>query len=565
MEQRVLILAPRGRDAAVVKAVLEAMPLHCLVCADDVDLLAELGTGAAAAIVTEESLTPRGSQQLDEWLRQQPTWSDFPFIVLATKQARRRSASALASLEMLGNVVLLERPVHADTLAKAAASAVRARARQYAARRHLHDLGVTRQTVEKLNRELEQRILARTRELASANDRLMAEISERERAQAALLQSQKMEALGQLTGGIAHDFNNLLHAVNMSLDIIARRSRDDQVGAIATRAKGVVGRGASLTGQLLSFARRQSLLPRRTDIASLLLGMRELIGVSVGPTITLQMATSLPSAWAVLDANQLEMAILNLAVNARDAMPAGGTLQIRLEQRPRGDADLADGDYLVVSVADTGDGIPPHLLGKVFDPFFTTKPIGSGTGLGLSQVYGFAKQSGGIARLKSRVGEGTTVEMYFPAAVGDDVIAEPAAPCSALPASGMKRRILVVEDDADVRRVIVESLALIGYDVNDAASGESGLAAVGAAPPDLLIVDYAMPDMNGADFILQARERFGNLPVILATGYADMAAVGQVLGTQSILIKPFDIATLAQAVASALDAPTTPIKVPARA
>ena len=385
----------------------------------------------------------------------------------------------------------------------------------------------------------------------------MAEIAERERAQAALIQVQKMEAIGRLTGGIAHDFNNLLHVVNMNLDLVARVAKEEKVLNIAARAKSAVGRGAKLTGQLLSFARNQSLLPRLTDVNALLDGMRELVAVSVGPSIQVEMALSPRPAWSVLDANQLEMAVLNLAVNARDAMPSGGTLTVSTRTTDGGsiaNSQLPAGEYVSVAVGDTGVGIAQHLLTKVFDPFFTTKPVGSGTGLGLSQVYGFARQSGGMASLRSEEGQGTTVEMLFPTSEERAETAHAAASVPLRHDDAQRHKVLVIEDDAEVRRAIVESLSMLGYVVSEAADGASGLSALKTSRHDLMIVDYAMPGLNGAEVIAKARSMVGEIPVILATGYADMAQVGRVLGTQSILIKPFDISTLAAAVSKALPA-----------
>jgi signal transduction histidine kinase len=554
VERRVLIHAPRGRDAAVVQRVLEDIHLFTVVCNSAEQVLAELDVGAAAAILTEESLLQVPEAPLRAWLTAQPSWSDFPFIVLASRDAGGRSRKALALLQTLGNAFVLERPVRTETLAHAADAAVRARKRQYATRLHLGQLEDTRAEVERLNAELEARIAARTRELAGANDRLMAEIAERERAQAALIQVQKMEAIGRLTGGIAHDFNNLLHIVNMNLDLVSRVATDHRVLGISARAKDAVGRGAKLTGQLLSFARNQSLLPRLTDVNALVNGMRELVAVSVGPAIAVELSLCEAPAWAVLDANQLEMAVLNLAVNARDAMPAGGTLSIATRLKTHAEPGLRAGPYVSVSVADTGIGIAPHLLSKVFDPFFTTKPVGSGTGLGLSQVYGFAQQSGGQAVLRSEEGRGTAVEMSFPASAERAPEADTTTAAVAAGHDARRHKVLVVEDDPEVRRAIVESLTLLGYVVSEAADGAHGLAVLAAARHDLLLIDYAMPGLNGAEVIAKAREIVGNVPVILATGYADMAEVGRVLGTQSILIKPFDIATLANAVAKALPA-----------
>jgi signal transduction histidine kinase/ActR/RegA family two-component response regulator len=556
MELRVLIHAPRGRDGTVVQQVLSSQRIESLVCPTEDGLLAALEEGAAALVVTEEALPPLFSgPRLLAWLQQQPPWSDFPFVVLATKRDGRRADKDFHSLHSLGNLVLLERPLNAETLASAAESAVRARRRQYAAREHLEELKRTRSELERLNGELEDRILRRTRELASANDRLMKEINERERAQAALTQVQKMEAIGRLTGGIAHDFNNLLHVVNMNLELVSLYAKEEKVKPVVDRAKSAARRGARLTNQLLSFARSQSLMPKLTRVNQLLNGMKDLLEISVGSGVEVEFDLCEEDANVVVDPSQLEMAVLNLAVNSRDAMPQGGRLKITTGTRYLDDdRDLPEGDYVLLSVTDSGTGIPPNIMAKVFDPFFTTKPVGSGTGLGLSQVYGFARQSGGIARIRSVEGQGTTVEMLFPEADADTEEVTTVRQLPAVPALAGACHILVVEDDPDVRRVIVECLSLIGYRVTEAANGGEALASLAAARPDLLVVDYAMPDMTGAEVISEARKIVGDIPVIMATGYADMAAVERLAGKPRILRKPFDIAQLGDAVSSVLDA-----------
>ncbi len=554
-----LVLAPDRRDAEVVRSVIAPLVHRVDLCADGDELLHGLEEGAAAAVVTEEALQVPMNAALAAWLEAQPTWSDFPFILLASRHSSRCPTAALAIRHALGNVILLERPLNAETLTSAVNSGIRARRRQYATRQHLGELRETRATVQRLNLELEERIALRTSELAGANDRLMAEIAQRERAQATLVQVQKMEAIGRLTGGIAHDFNNLLHVVNMNLDLIARLKPEPKIGSIAEQAKRAVARGSKLTGQLLSFARTQSLLPRVTDINRLIVDMRELVAVSVGSQVKVEHDLAAAPVVAKLDANQLEMAILNLAVNAKDAMPGGGTLTIRTHIRPGNEQGQSEGasERVVVTVQDTGEGIPAHLLTKVFDPFFTTKGTGEGTGLGLSQVYGFARQSGGNATIDSEPGFGTRIEMTFPAAQAGDAITsinDSVNTGSEIPGvpDTRRHRILVVEDDPDVRRVISESLRLGGHVVTEAEDGISGLGALARETPDMLIVDYAMPGMTGAEVIARARAQVHDLPVIMATGYADMAEVGRVIGTQSILIKPFDIATLHHAVAQAL-------------
>jgi len=557
MELRVLIHAPRGRDAAVVHGVLSRQGIASHICTTEEELIDCLIEGAASVILTEEALPQLiADNRLVQWLRSQPSWSDFPFVVLATRREGRRPDKDFRSLHSLGNLVLLERPLNSETLASAAESAVRARRRQYAARQHLEELSRTRNELERLNAELEDRILTRTKELASANNRLMKEIAERERAQAALTQVQKMEAIGRLTGGIAHDFNNLLHVVNMNLELVSLYAKEEKVRPVVDRAKSAARRGARLTNQLLSFARSQSLLPKLTQVNQLLLGMKDLLEISVGSGVEVVLDLCEEPAAVVLDPSQLEMAILNLVVNSRDAMPEGGRLVITTGTRTLEDEekDVAPGDYVVITVTDTGSGIPDSLLTKVFDPFFTTKPVGRGTGLGLSQVYGFARQSGGVAHIRSAEGKGTTVEMYFPQADGEEIEAAAVRHEPAVPALANAAHILVVEDDPDVRRVIVECLSLIGYQVTEAGNGSEGLAALQAIRPDLMVVDYAMPDMTGAEVIQEARKIVAELPVILATGYADMAAVERLAGKPKILRKPFDIAALGDAVHEVLEA-----------
>ncbi len=556
MENRVLVLAPFGRDARVISEVLGARHINVHVCPDAHALIAAIDQESAATIVTEESLCEDLVEALRTMLALQPPWSDYPFVVLAARQTIRRSDRARSALQELSNLVLIERPVNPDTLASAAHSALRARQRQYLTRRHLAELQSSKLSVEQLNDQLETRIAERTADLASANDRLMHEILERERVEGSLVQNQKMEALGRLTGGIAHDFNNLLHAVNLNLQLIERLKVDeDRVRDYARRAKEAVNRGSRLTGQLLSFARTQSLVPKLHDVNELVHNMAELISISVGAHVRLSLALCPEPAWLIVDAAQMEMALLNLSVNARDAMPQGGILEIHTVIAAAG-AETGPGDpayprgTVSVVVRDTGTGIAANLLGKVFDPFFTTKPH-AGTGLGLSQVYGFTRQSGGEATLESEVGAGTTVRLSFPLAPApQDAAAEAAAVQDA--ALAVQAEILVVEDDPGVRRSMVECLQVLGYRVRQAADGAAGLIELKMARPDLLLVDYLMPRMNGAELIAQAHKLYDELPILLATGYADMKAVERLIGPQLVLAKPFDLDTLGKAVSTEL-------------
>ena len=409
MENRILLLALRGRDAQVIEQLLAKQGHVCRIC-DHGDALAdELALGAGAALITEESLAETDRSRLAKWLAAQPPWSDFPFVLLATKRSGRRPREALQTLEQLGNVIMLERPIHGETLASAVDSALRGRRRQYEARRHLEDLASAEERLRQLNGSLETRISQRTDELARANNQLMQEIGERARAQAALVQSQKMEAVGQLTGGIAHDFNNLLTIIDGNLELIQRRATDEKISNLADFAHQAADRAAKLTRQLLAFSRTQRLTLRAVDVNALIIGMNDLLTRAIGPQYVIAMDLDPNAPWALADTNQLELALLNLAVNARDAMPEGGVVRIGSACSETADDGLAPGDYAVIRVSDAGSGIPGHLLDKVFEPFFTTKPVGKGTGLGLSQVYGIAQQSGGTVRVDSAEGDGTTV------------------------------------------------------------------------------------------------------------------------------------------------------------
>jgi signal transduction histidine kinase len=550
MEERVLLLALRGRDSEVIEQLLCRQGTDCSPCDSVAALARDLASGAGTAVVTEESLTGSDCAGLFEWLRDQPSWSDFPFILLATKRSGLRTREARETLEKLGNVVVLERPIHSETLMRAVSSALRARRRQYEARRHLEELKQAEERLLQLNATLEERIAQRTAELSAANNRLMAEISERERAQEALVQAQKMEALGQLTGGIAHDFNNLLTVIAGNLDLIRRRAADDQTVRQAGFAAEAAARAAKLTHQLLAFSRIQKLDLKPVDLNALVRGMTDLLDRTIGPDVRIEMDLAPGALWAMADANQLELAILNLVINARDAMPSGGTVTVSSTAQEGGD-DGKGAPIGIVRVRDTGAGIPPHLVDRVFDPFFTTKAIGKGTGLGLSQVYGIARQSGGTVHLESEEGKGTTVSIHLPlTAAPAEAGRDQAAPQVRI--RGTQKRVLVVEDEDGVRRFLVECLEMLGFTAVQAANGREGLDRLAETRPDLMIVDFAMPDMNGADVMAAARDRFPSLPIILATGYADMDAVERVASADRVLRKPFRIDQLSAAVEAAL-------------
>ena len=553
MSRNVLLLALRGRDSIVIDKILQRHSINCSECQSVGDLAAGLDDDASAAIVTEESLEGIDGSGLSEWLKDQPPWSDFPFILLATKRVGRRPEAAIAVLETLGNVVLLERPIHSDTLVQAVQSALRGRRRQWEARRHLGELRSAEERLTILNNSLEQSIAERTFELSRANDRLTREIAERERAQSALVQSQKMEAVGHLTGGIAHDFNNLLTVISGNLDMIHRRAPDPKTEAQAGHALQAADRAAKLTQQLLVFSRSQKLLLEPVDLNSLIIGMSDLLERTIGAEAQVELKLDPSSPWALADKNQLELAILNLAINARDAMPDGGNISIRSSSEEANFPDVDAGQFGVISVEDTGPGIPTHLIERVFDPFFTTKPIGKGTGLGLSQVYGIAQQSGGAVRLKSDLGAGTSVAIWLPLAPAATKRQDAPTPSRAI--QDRNFNIFVVEDDADVRRFIIECLEGHGCKVMHSENGHEALARLKSVRPDLLMVDFAMPGMNGVELVQNAWLLHPGLPVLMATGYADMEMVEKVITPDCLLRKPFRSEDLIQAVDSVISLP----------
>ena len=369
-------------------------------------------------------------------------------------------------------------------------------------------------------------------------------------------QAQKMEAIGQLTGGVAHDFNNLLAIVIGNVELANKRVTDPKVKSLLGNALQAGERGAKLTRQLLAFARQQALSLEPTDIVQAVHGMQDLLLRTIGPSI--EIVTELASdLWPVLtDRNQLEVALLNLAINARDAMPAGGRLIIAAQNANPGElpGDLSDGEYVRISVRDTGIGIPEALRTKVFEPFFTTKDLGKGTGLGLSQIYGFVKQQGGSVQLESQTGIGTEVSLFLPRTIIQPLpeAAKPAAES----AMSLHARILVIDDDTGVRNFVVESLREAGCHVAEARHGAEGLDVLDRDPTiESVVVDYAMPFLDGLGFIEAARKKRPDLPIILMTGFADAERLNETrLKVIPTILKPFTLdvlmTTLRQAMAN---------------
>ncbi len=397
----------------------------------------------------------------------------------------------------------------------------------------------------------------RTKQLTATNARLQLEIEQRRVVEDQLRQAQKMEAIGQLTGGIAHDFNNLLTAVIGHLEMAqARIGGDPRTTGSLQAALRAADRGATLTRHLLAFARRQRLEPRAADVAAAIRGVKDVLRQTIGPKIRLvtQARRDLAPAWA--DPDQFELAILNLALNARDAMQAGGTLLIEAENRQaqigNTPPDLAFGDYVVVSVSDTGIGMEPETLARVFEPFFTTKEAGRGSGLGLSIVHGFAAQSGGSVRISSSPGRGTKVDLWLPR--GNDTAVTHVEPeeQESFITEPSRGRILVCDDDADVRSVVGVFLRDSGYTVWEAENPTAALEVLDKEKPiDLFVVDYAMPEMNGLVVIEHARAGQHGLKVLLMSGHAEILQAGRVPGIP-LLPKPFKVADLRKQVAKML-------------
>jgi PAS domain S-box-containing protein len=675
---RVLVLAPAGRDTAVIALMLDKVGVGVEVCSDLAALVRALeAQTASAAIVAQEALLTVDKRGLAHWIESQPPWSDFPFVLLAFRNRGYRGDTQLVSLlaVLLGNVTVLERPLHPVTLVSAVRAAFRARRRQREAEAFLvererataavheseakfraiaegmpqavwstradgvhdyfnarweavtgvsplegahgwmqlvhpddrksaasdwqqaldsgepyhaefrlralagghrwfacralpvrderngriirwfgsctdiHDSVLARETLAKSREDLELVVAERTAWLQR-------EMLEREKAEAALAQAQKMEAVGQLTGGVAHDFNNLLTAVLASVEMITQRTSDERVLRFAANARHAAERGARLTQQLLAFSRRQRLAPEPVDINRLVAGMQDLLQRTLGATIQIEirLCDAVPPGFA--DPTQVELVVLNLAINARDAMPGGGMLTVGTASLPSVPAklrdELADGAYVVITVADTGTGMSPQVQARAFEPFFTTKDLGKGTGLGLSQVYGFAKQSGGTVRLHSVPDKGTTVRVYLPRADAVPVQALDDAPETQTGASE-RATIFVVDDDSDVRELVVMMLDELGYRVIAAEDGRMALEVMDRGEDfDLLLADVAMPGLSGVDVARAARERRGQVPVLFATGYPDLRAFHDGLEGEDMIHKPYRMTDLAARVERAL-------------
>ncbi|MEQ7415385.1 response regulator [Xanthomonas campestris pv. campestris] len=415
------------------------------------------------------------------------------------------------------------------------------------------DLGLlfVEDVTEQRLREREQR-----QELDTATTELAHQIAERQRTEIQLLQAQKMEALGKLTGGIAHDFNNLLTSIISGLDMIqlaVESNRIERVPRLAEIATGSAHRAAALTQRMLAFARKQSLDAQPFDVNARVRSLEDMLRRSIGENIALELQLAEAPLVAIADANQLENVVLNLVINARDALQGHGT--IRIQSAPHtayNDPELEDGDYVAVNVIDDGSGIDPAILSQVFEPFFTTKPIGEGTGLGLSMTYGFARQSGGTARITSTLGSGTTVALLLPRGL---TVGEALPPPPPNAPRGRSQRILLVDDTDVVRMMVSEVLSDAGYHVIEAENADGALAQLRAdAHIDMVVSDVGLPGMNGRDMADVARDLRPGLPILFITGYAENAATRQEFLAEgmALLPKPFSLNDLLNTVSRML-------------
>ncbi len=535
ISERAIILAPLGRDSTLALMMLNEAGFSGIATPNLLSLCDELEQGAGLLIIAAEALHGVGLEPLLEYLQQQPAWSDLPIVLLTHHGGTEQNASSHLSAR-LGNITLLERPFHPVTLISLVTTALRGRRRQYEARDRLIDLSQSELRLQSTLETLEQQVEERTAQLRSNEE--------------ALRQSQKMEAVGQLTGGIAHDFNNMLTGIIGSLELLRRRlarGRLDDLDSLIDLGVTSANRAAGLTHRLLAFSRRQSLDSKPVEINQLVTSMGELLQRSLNESIVLDMQLSGQLWTAEADPNQLESALLNLALNARDAMPDGGRLVVETRNRHLDNVftaaygTLTPGDYVELSVSDTGCGMPENVISRAFDPFFTTKPIGQGTGLGLSMIYGFARQSHGHVTLHSEVGKGTTVSLFLPRFVGE-VTADVPLDSTLPPFANAGETVLIVEDDPAVRVLVSQVLSELGYAFVEAADADSALPIIESGQRiDLLISDVGLPGMNGRQLAEIGRQIRPDLKVLFITGYAEHAAVrgGFLDPGMQLITKPF--------------------------
>lgn len=535
LAERALILAPLGRDGQIALMILNEAGYGGLITPNLATLCTQLEVGAGLLLIAAEALRGPELETLFHYLEQQPAWSDLPIVLLTHHGGQEQGPSSNLS-DQLGNVTFLERPFHPATLISMVSAALRGRRRQYDARDRLIDLSESERRLQSTLETLEQQVEERTAQLRHNEE--------------ALRQSQKMEAVGQLTGGIAHDFNNMLTGIIGSLELIRRRlarGRTEDLDSLIDLGVTSANRAASLTHRLLAFSRRQSLDSKAVQMNSVVLSMGELLQRSLNESIQLDMRLDEKLWVAEADPNQLESALLNLVINARDAMPEGGKLvvetsnQVLHREFTVAYPNLEPGDYVMLSVTDNGSGMPQSVISRAFDPFFTTKPIGQGTGLGLSMIYGFSKQSRGHVSIDSEIDQGTTVRLYLPRFRGEE-LEHPTSDIPQTPRAIDGETVLIVEDDPAVRVLVSAVLSELGYAYLEAGDADGAVPILNSTQRiDLLISDVGLPGMNGRQLAEIGRQYRPGLKILFITGYAEHAAVrgGFLDPGMQMITKPF--------------------------
>ncbi|WP_405046512.1 response regulator [Pseudomonas sp. JL3] len=535
MSERAIILAPLGRDSQIALMMLNEAGFEGVIARDLGALCNELSLGAGLLVIASEALLGANLEPLLGLIEQQPAWSDLPIVLLTHHGGPEQNPASRLGLQ-LGNVTFLERPFHPVTLISLVTTALRGRRRQYEARDRLIDLSQSELRLQNTLETLEQQVEERTAQLRHNEE--------------ALRQSHKMEAVGQLTGGIAHDFNNMLTGIIGSLELLRRRlarGRTEDLDSLIDLGVTSANRAAGLTHRLLAFSRRQSLDSKPVQMNTLVVSMGELLQRSINESIHLEMQLDEQLWVAEADPNQLESALLNLVLNARDAMPDGGKLLVKTSNQhldtefTEAHSNLQPGDYIVLSVTDTGYGMPQSTINRAFDPFFTTKPIGQGTGLGLSMIYGFSKQSGGHVSIHSEVGKGTTVSLFLPRFSGE-LLQDSRVDTQHTPFARDGETVLIVEDDPAVRVLVSTVLSELGYAFVEASDADSAVPILDSGQRiDLLISDVGLPGMNGRQLAEIGRQYRPDLKVLFITGYAEHAAVrgGFLDPGMQMITKPF--------------------------
>ncbi|TCS36364.1 phospho-acceptor domain-containing protein [Paucimonas lemoignei] len=539
----ILVLASFGRDAQTLAQTIERTGAKARICNSGKELCKAFDEVAAAILVTEEALVAV-TDMLNGCLQAQPTWSDVPIIILSGGRGKFGSSARWQFFRQFGNVTVLSRPMSGEALMIALEAACRARAWQYVVRDQMHKL-------EAHNVDLEQKVRERTQALQSESE-------ERKRIESALNEARRLEAIGRLAGGVAHDFNNLLQVISGACNLLPYVKNDpERTKSLTDTIQRATQRGSKLTQQLLAVGRRQVLSTEALDVGGHIMEMKELLQQALRERITLDLHLQADLWHAHADVTQLEVALLNLMINAKDVLSAGGTVtlaarNIHLPTPQLSEAADLEGDFVWLSVTDDGPGMPPDVAAQAFEPFFTTKRIGEGSGLGLSQVYGFAKQSGGTAWIRTGA-YGTSVSFVLPRGNGRNSADEERRSHAGDNTSRLQGlRVLCVEDDEGVADLAVSLLASLGCATHLAHNADEALQ-VNLNAYDLVFSDVQMPgSMDGVELAREIARRRPGMPILLASGYVVAPERLRTLQVKFIT-KPYSRDELAMAMLECLD------------